>query len=291
MALDLNTLLGLPGEVRNQIYSVVFKSLSEPPHHPWEDWRTWKSYVHLLLTCRQVHGEAESLFQKEVSQVTLHFDNVPDLFDFATQEAKRLPHLACARFSIRATLQRSDKRPSPITLDIETLIRSQPGLDRLQCLVLYLAEPVRDCYEHLHKPKCGSENHSTCKAMAECVEYKKLDWPSFNNGCQVTSYEWSTRLTGKWRPARNLPSPEFLPSAHRSPSGGSSDIPVPVRHCSPSYSRGYHSARYDPNKYYIAFGGCVVLSGRLRDLSFDGVNMKAARETLLAYEEAKSRME
>lgn len=96
--------LGLPTELRVDVYERLLEEMVRKPLHPWDALPTrsrFEVYPRLLLTNRQVREEMESLFRKHFAhRLLFHFDTVPDLYHFAMTHA-RLSAVRDARVSLR----------------------------------------------------------------------------------------------------------------------------------------------------------------------------------------------
>lgn len=101
--------LDLPAELRNEIYGLVFSSLSTPLHNPWDDGQSCTTIMSLFLTCRHVSSEISSLlWQDHIGDLLLHFDSSVDLITFMESCLPRWPKLKDANFRLRVTAH--DKR-------------------------------------------------------------------------------------------------------------------------------------------------------------------------------------
>ena len=237
-------ILSLPGELRNLIYNLIFESLSRPPHHPWDKWRTCHTYLALFLTCRQINAEAASLLWKSYAHcIRLHFDSVQELFGFAQDKITRYPRLQNARFSLSAL------KGDPTAKHVRRLVAAQPGFNSMSPIVPSYAG-------HYPTPGYWEANHFKCSKMSECIQYSRSEPQISEDGCRFTSYVWLSFVKGEWFDERG-------------------DKHDPVSICTaqlhkPS-SRPYQPAGYFPSKHYRKQSVCWVLQGRIKDVQFDGV--------------------
>ncbi|KAK5681309.1 hypothetical protein LTS10_007071 [Elasticomyces elasticus] len=202
--------LGLPAEIRNSVYEYVFEDMVAPPNHPFgvlPSNRRCRMYLDLLRTNHQINSEAKSIFLHDyAARLTFYYANavelVMDMDKMRTTNGHLFPHkvLGKARFLIaqHRTLPCGSRTDHTRGLreHTERLISTQPGFNSLWFNMpgyFSLGYGVK-----LSNGPRGSEflrsagKHDQCEMSDGCPTYAQLMWPVFNNGCQVTSYQWET---------------------------------------------------------------------------------------------------
>ena len=79
--------MNLPAELRSNIYEYllddIFLQRQENPWDPIPPHSRFKYYLSLILTCRAVHEEAESLFRHHYAHRTIfYFESVYSMYKF-----------------------------------------------------------------------------------------------------------------------------------------------------------------------------------------------------------------
>ena len=71
------TFLSVPVELRSLVYQDVLDNIMQPPLHPWDELRTPRDYLSLLLVNHEISGEVSDLFRKlYANKLVLYFDNL-----------------------------------------------------------------------------------------------------------------------------------------------------------------------------------------------------------------------
>jgi len=129
---DKTGFLDLPAELRIHIYEVFLEDLVVPLKHPWDDYpltSRFQAYVNLLLTCRLTRREVKSLFRKEYAdRIVLYFEQAPYVVDYY-DNWHRHPLLANAQVQIRAVTDCTSDEAGYVRDPVEQFFGEQTVID------------------------------------------------------------------------------------------------------------------------------------------------------------------
>ncbi|KXT12681.1 hypothetical protein AC579_3270 [Pseudocercospora musae] len=195
------TFLGLPLELREEIYRFVCGNLPDPPVHPYDDFPPnfdFDQSLALPLLNRQTRLEVQTLLRREYPPITFYFDDVPTLYDWREELIRRRCHKD-ARFLLRSRTDVRSRHPrgNMIKADIEEVIEDQPGFEDVwsgsfgyyswgrQELDLYTANK----HFRIEAPKRGEHNHGSSKGR-DCIPYLEATYPALHKSLRLKGFAW-----------------------------------------------------------------------------------------------------
>ncbi|KAF7190412.1 hypothetical protein HII31_08126 [Pseudocercospora fuligena] len=195
------TFLGLPLELREEIYRFVYGNLPGPPFHPYDDFPPnfdFEQSLALPLLNRQTRLEVQALLSREYPPITLYFDDVPTLYDWREELIRQRCHKD-ARFLLRSRTDARSHHPrgNMVKADIEEVIEDQPGFEDVwsgsfgyysweqQELDLYMANK----HSRIGAPKQGEHRHCRAKKQ-DCIPYLEARYPSLSNSLRLKGFAW-----------------------------------------------------------------------------------------------------
>lgn len=195
------TLLGLPLELREEIYRFVYGSLPDPPVHPYDDFPPnygFEQSLALPLLNRQTRLEVQTLLNREYHPLTFYFDDVPTLYDWREELMRQRCHKD-ALFLLRSRTDARSRHPrgNMVKADIEEVIEDQPGFEDIwsgsfgyysweqQELDLYMANK----HSRIEAPKQGE--HKYCRAEGrDCIPYLEAAYPALHKSLRLKGFAW-----------------------------------------------------------------------------------------------------